>query len=214
MLETLQAESQTEALLGDLTPLLEQIGSPAGMSALASTSAFPRTRISSLPEFEQFLSNYTSEVLARVDIPVIEDAYRMTSNNQLRELIARDVQLAENSHVKRFAAASRKSGQAQLMRLRPLKDNRFVQRYIDAVERDEANGWHTIVYGVNLAVYSLPLRQGLHGYAAQITHSFIRSASRDLKLNDSAFAEASQSNLERLKSIIESLISSRLPALT
>jgi urease accessory protein UreF len=214
MPEMLQAESQTEALLGDLSPLLEQIGSPAGMSALASTSAFPRTRISSLPEFEQFLSNYTVEVLARVDIPVIEDAYRMTSSNQLRELIASDRLLAENSHVKHFASASRKSGQAQLLRLRPLKDNRFVQRYLDAVERGEANGWHTIAYGVNLAVYSLPLRQGLHGYTSQITQSFIRSASRDLRLKDTAFTEIQKSAQARLNSIVESLLTSRTPALS
>ena len=43
---------------------------------------------------------------------------------------------------------------------RPLRDQRLVQRYLTAVEQGEAQGWHTLVYGLTLAVYSLPLRQG------------------------------------------------------
>ena len=41
-----------------------------------------------------------------------------------------------------------------------------------AVERGEAHGWHTLVDGVTLAIYSLPLRQGLLGYAQQTTVRF------------------------------------------
>ena len=81
-----------------------------------------------------------------------------------------------------FAAASRLVGHTQLQRLRPLRDQRLVQRYLAAVELNEANGWHTLVYGVTLAVYSLPLRQGLFGYAQQTTRGFIQAAARPLKL--------------------------------
>ena len=49
----------------------------------------------------------------------------------------------------------------------PLRDERVVQRYLAAVESGEAHGWHTLVYGLTLVVYSLPLRQGLLGYAHQ-----------------------------------------------
>ena len=61
-----------------------------------------------------------------------------------------------------------------------MRDQRVVQRYLQAVEGGQANGWHTLVYGLTLAVYSLPLRQGLLGYAHQTTRGFIYSAARML----------------------------------
>ena len=48
----------------------------------------------------------------------------------------------------------------------------------------QAHGWHTLVYGLTLAIYSLPLRQGLLGYAHQTTRSFIYSAARMLELSE------------------------------
>jgi urease accessory protein UreF len=75
------------------------------------------------------------------------------------------------------AASSRNCG---------LRDDRFVQRYLQAVEEGQAHGWHTLVYGVTLAVYSLPLRQGLIAYAHQTTRSFIYSAARTLQLSERA----------------------------
>jgi hypothetical protein len=56
-----------------------------------------------------------------------------------------------------------------------------VQRYLHAVESDQADGWHTLVYGLTMAVYSLPLRQGLLGYAHQTTRGFIYSGARMLQ---------------------------------
>jgi urease accessory protein UreF len=71
-----------------------------------------------------------------------------------------------------------------MRKLRPLRDDRVVQRYLNAVESGEAHGWHTLVYGLTLAVYSLPLRQGLLGYAHQTTRGFIYSAARMLQLSE------------------------------
>jgi urease accessory protein UreF len=53
-----------------------------------------------------------------------------------------------------------------------------VQRYLAAVESGQAHGWHTLVYGMTLVLYSLPLRQGLLGYAHQTTRGFIHAAAR------------------------------------
>ncbi len=61
---------------------------------------------------------------------------------------------------------------------------RGVQRYLAAVENHEAHGWHTLVYGLTLAVYSLPLRQGLLGYAHQTTRGFIHAAVRSLHFTE------------------------------
>ena len=59
-----------------------------------------------------------------------------------------------------------------------------VQRYLNAVEAGQAQGWHTLVYGLTLAVYSLPARQGLLHYARQTLFGFIYAAARPLQLGE------------------------------
>jgi len=86
-------------------------------------------------------------------------------------LILLDLLLAGEPQLQDFAAPSRRVGQSQLQKLRPLRDQRMVQRYLQAVDGGQANAWHTLVYGLTLAVYSLPLRQGLLGYAHQTTRA-------------------------------------------
>ena len=87
--------------------------------------------------------------------------------------------------LRNFAGASRRVGQGQLQKLRPLRDQRFVQRYLAAVDAGEAQGWHTLVFGLTLAVYSLPLRQGLFSYAHQATRGFLYAAADTLILTES-----------------------------
>ena len=81
-----------------------------------------------------------------------------------------------------FAEASFRVGQRQLNKLRPLRHERVVQRYAAAVEAGEARGWHPLVYGVTLAVFNLPLRQGLVNYAAQTLGGLVDSAERRHRL--------------------------------
>jgi urease accessory protein UreF len=81
-----------------------------------------------------------------------------------------------------FATASQRVGKTQLKRLRPLRDQRLVQRYVHAVQTGEAHAWHTVVYGLILSLYSLPLRPCLLSYAQQTTLGFIRSAAGPLRL--------------------------------
>ena len=73
-------------------------------------------------------------------------------------------------------------------------DLRFVQRYLHAVENAEAHGWHTLIFGVFLAQYSLPLRQGLVLYGQRTLGGFLKSASATLRLpvttSDALFDEA------------------------
>jgi urease accessory protein UreF len=71
-----------------------------------------------------------------------------------------------------------------LQKLRPLRDQKIVRRYLHAVETGLAHGWHTLVYGMTLEIYSLALRQGLVGYAHQTTRGFIYSAARVLSLSE------------------------------
>jgi len=210
--QTQVALSDAAEWLGDWHPLAEQLGSADGLVTLGSVSALLQLKpVTDVPSLRQFLRGYQSEVLFAFELPSIQSAHGHTSFNEVRELVALDQRLAGESVLQNFAAPSRRVGQSQLQKLRPLRDQRVVQRYLHAVESGAAHGWHTLVYGLTLAVYSLPLRQGLLGYAHQAARSFIYSAARILQLSehecrelfDEASAEfpAGVENLLRSKSI-------------
>ncbi len=127
---------------------------------------------------------------------MIREAYQLASSGKARELIALDRAWSQRVRRKSKSAAkaSLRVGQRQLNRLRPLRDNRVVQRYLEAVAAQEAAGWHPIVYGVMLAAFGLPLRQGLVHYAAQTLRGLAGPAPTGALLTDTqkqaALAEA------------------------
>ena len=172
------------ALLGDARELAARLGSPAGLEALAPAPVFLATGVSDLAGLRSFLRDYQTRVLAPVELPAIQRAFVHASRYELRELIALDQELAQTPSLQAFAAASQAVGRAQVRRLRPLRDQRLARRYLQAVERGQAHGWHTLVYGVILSLFSLPLRQGLLNYGRQTMHSFISSAARPLELSE------------------------------
>ena len=171
--------------LGDAHPLVEQLGSADGLASLHALADSLRARpVASLPALREFLHAYHQRVLLPLELPAIRTAFDHASRNELRELIAFDQQLVDEPALRNFAGASQRVGLGQLQKLRPLRDERMVQRYLFAVENHEAHGWHTLVFGLTLAVYSLPLRPGLLGYAHQTTRGFIQAAARGLKLTE------------------------------
>jgi len=183
--QTQLALSDAAEWLGDWHPLAEQLGSAEGLVALGSVSATLRLApVHNLPTLHQFLRSYQAQILLPFELPAIQCAHGHASRHEVRELIAFDRSLADQPLLRPFAPASRRVGQYQLRKLRPLRDQRVVQRYLQAVEDDRASAWHTLVYGLTLAVYSLPLRQGLLGYAHQTTRGFIYSAARTLSLSE------------------------------
>src|SRR2546423_349247 len=171
--------------LGDYHPLAEQLGSADGLVELSSISVLLQLRpVTDLESLRNFLQEYQTHILLAFELPAIGRAHGHTDRNELRELVAFDNEQSDEPMLQNFAAASRRVGQAQLQKLRPLRDQRIVQRYLAAVENGDAAGWHTLVYGLTLAIYSLPLRQGLLGYAHQMIRSFIYSAARLLQLSE------------------------------
>jgi len=171
--------------LGDAHPLVQQLGSADGLASLHALADSLRARpVKHLPALREFLQTYHERILLPHELPAIQNAFVHASRNEVRELIAFDLQLATEPMLKDLAAASRRVGQAQLQKLRPLRDERGVQRYLAAVENHEAHGWHTLVYGLTLAVYSLPLRPGMLGYGQQTTRGFIHAVARSLKLTE------------------------------
>ena len=171
--------------LGDWHPLAEQLGSTDGLVTLGSVSALLRLNpVHDLRSLKDFLQTYLGRILLPLELPAIQAAYAHAGRHEVRELVALDQQLASEQLLQDFSGPSRRVGQSQLQKLRPLRDDRVVQRYLQAVESGHAHGWHTLVYGLTLWLYSLPLRQGLLGYAQQTTRGFIYSAARSLKLSE------------------------------
>ena len=171
-----------EEFLGDVAPLAEQIGSAEGLVALGSAVSQRFHRVTDLPSLRLFLGDYQARILIPLELPVICRAYRHASRYEIRELIELDRQLDHEPLLQSFATASQRVGKTQLKRLRPLRDQRLVQRYLHAVQTGEAHAWHTVVYGMILSLYSLPLRQCLLSYAQQTTLGFLRSAAGPLRL--------------------------------
>lgn len=205
---------QTQLALGDATewlgdwhPLAEQLGSTDGLVTLGSVSASLRlVPVHDVPSLRNFLGNYHSRILLPLELPAIQSAHGHATRHEVRELVALDQGMAGQPIFSEFAAASQRVGQSQLRKLRPLRDQRAVQRYLHAVESGEAHGWHTLVYGLTLAVYSLPLRQGLLGYAHQTTRGFIYSAARMLSLSEHQCRALFDSLCAGLPEAVEALV--------
>jgi len=169
-------------LKGDLQPLRQQLAfadHPSTWQPLISCGAADVVDLASL---RQLLELYRCEVLIPLELPALQRAHGHASQYETRELIALDRELAEAAPLQRFAEASRAVGRAQLRRLLSLRDQRLVRRYWRAIERGEAHGWSPVVYGVVLALFSLPLRQGLLHYSQQILGGFFHAGAARLAL--------------------------------
>ena len=196
--------------LGDWHPLAEQLGSADGLLTLGSISTELRLPpVHNEASLERALREYQLQILLPLELPAIQAAHGHVSRNELRELVAMDQKLCTDPRLQRFAKASRRVGQAQLQKLRPLKDQRIVKRYLHAVDIGLAHGWHTLVYGLTLEIYSLPLRQGLLGYAHQITRGFIYSASRMLSLSERQCRDLFERLCAGLPEAVEAMIEQR-----
>ena len=110
------------------------------------------------------------------DWPTIIRAHEAASRGDWRGLLALDREWgARPGRCGKVAEASYRAGQRQLGRMRPMRDVRVVQRYLEAVEAGTARGWHPVVYGMVLAVHSIPLRQGLAHHAMRMASVMARA---------------------------------------
>jgi len=199
--------------LGDWHPLVEQLGSTNGLVALSEISSSMQVPlVHDLASLRRFLRDYQKQILLPHELPAIQRAFDHTCRHEVRELAEFDRQLADEPALKPFATASRRVGQTELLKLRPLRDERIVRRYLESVERGEANAWHTLVYGLTLALYSMPLRQGLLGYGYQTTRGFIYSASRALQLSEKDCRALLEELCASLPEAVEGLIAQRAAA--
>ena len=131
-----------------------------------------RPRITTTSGVAAWLAAHRDETIVRDEWPAVAEAWRLASSGQSHALVELD--RAWGMHA-RPGEASLRVGQRQLARLRPLRDARVVQRYLEAIADDRAHGWHPVVFGVWLAVFGVPLRQGLVQYAEQILGGLLDS---------------------------------------
>jgi urease accessory protein UreF len=193
--------------LGDAHPLVEQLGTADGLASLhALADSLALRPINSLAALRDFLRSYHERILLPRELPAIQVAFDHASRNEIRELIAFDQRMANEPQWRDLISASRRVGLAQLQRLRPLRDERGAQRYLAAVESGEAHGWHTLVYGLTLVLYSLPLRQGLLGYAHQTTRGFIHAAAKSQSFSEADCRKLFDDLCEPLPGVVDSLV--------
>lgn len=199
--------------LGDCHRLVEQIGSAHALVALSEVSAGLRIDpVLDLPSLRRFLQDYYRRILLPIELPAIQRAFDLACRREVRELIKLDQELAGETALKPFAEASRRVGRSELGKLRSLRDERIVKRYLDAVESGGANAWHTVVYGLILALYFIPLRQGLLAYGFQTTHGFVNSAAPGLRLAESDCRGLLDELCNHLPPAVEMLIARRAAA--
>ena len=167
-----------ETLLGEVRMLVARVGLPEAVDAQRVPAFLLPSALQTLADWQIFEAGRLRETLVDSEWPMIIQAHRMTQLGQTRELIALDKSWAvATARLPAALTAAREAGagigRRQVERLRPLRDQRLVQRYLAAIESGEARGWHPLVYGVVLAVFALPLRQGLAAYARQMAAGFL-----------------------------------------
>ena len=201
------AADEAELPSREFCALLRQLGPPDGFWG-SLTAHLPPDTIHSGNSLLVFLEAYQTQVLVPLEMPAITRARALAARGHLRELIALDRELETKTVWPAFASASRRVGRAQLERLRPLRDERTVRRYLVAVQAGEATGWHTVVYGLTLAVYSLPLRRGLFTYARETLAGLALAAGGPRVFAAPACQEILQSLLCQIPAAIEQTLAS------
>lgn len=119
-------------------------------------------------DLDTWMIQFEKQCLMDLEWRIIRQAHNYAERGLARELVQLDQNWSEHMAGSPDAEASRQVGRRQLNRLRPMPDQRIVLRYLDAIEHGGAQGWHPVVYGVFLAIYNIPLRQGLMQYSRHI----------------------------------------------
>lgn len=147
------------------------------------TQALGAAPLHSATELGLLLERYRTNVLEPIELPAIARAHREAAQGRALELIELDQQFAgQHPEWLLLTPASTRIGQDYLNRLRPLKDERTVQRLIEAVRFGRTPGHHLTVFGLTMAVFSIAQRQGLAEYAQYALEAVVATAAGKLKL--------------------------------
>lgn len=201
-------------LVGDPHPLAQQLSSPSTLARFTPATDTLPAAVCDLPSLRGFVTWYRTEILTPAELPAIRKAFDHASRYEVRELLALDATLAGEPRLQPFAQASQAVGRSQLWRLLPMRDQRLVRRYWNALEAGHAHGWHVLIYGVVLAVFSLPLRQGLLNYGRQTIAGFVDSAARTRDLAPAECAQLLEEESAAVRTATEFALGPGKPRLT
>lgn len=192
----------------DWRALEEQLGSPEEATA-RSSAVFAATLngIKSAVQLREFVGNFQAQTLAALELPAILRSYNHARRNEAREIIELDRSLKRAMIDEALASASVRVGRNQLRRMRALRHERVVTKYWDAVRNGDANAWHTVVFGIVLAVYSIPIRQGLTHYTQQTVRGFLEAGAASLRLRQGEVDEMETTLLAGSPAIVERAVS-------
>jgi urease accessory protein UreF len=205
--------SSASEVVGDMSALLEQLGAADGFGmAPVEAACCSSHQIRSVEDLRRFLDDYTRRVLIARELPAVARSYQHAARYEIRELLSLDKQLAQTPIERQLSNASRAVGRNHLERLRPLRDERLVQRYLRAVDAGEASAWHTVVFGVVLALFSVPLRQGLAHFAQQTLSGFLMAADGSAKTSQPERQELLARNYDQISKAIEKIVAESGPA--
>jgi hypothetical protein len=194
---------------GDASLLLQQIAADETLPELGmAASAFRGRNLKTIEDLRKHSLEYQTQILHEIEFPVVIRAWQFASHCGARELIKLDQELSSHPSLQEFASASQRVGRIHLKRLRPLRDHRVVQRYLAAIERDECKGWHMIVYGLILSVYSIPLRQGLMHYGCASIRGLLGAGANNCQGTESALLGLEQEGSLRLPGAVRHAIAS------
>jgi len=201
------AGDEAAEILGATHPLALGLGSPEGLETLLGAAASLQLGpVASVSDLRNFLAVYRSRVMEPLELPVVRQAYGHAERGESRELIALDRSLSMRMGEMPFAEVSALVGRTQLRRLRPMRGNRVLARYLEAVARGQAKGWHTVAYGLMLASFSIPLRQGLMHYGESTTRGFFAAASSRIIMPEEQSAVMLADSMERLGAAVGELL--------
>ena len=140
-------------------------------------------KITSTAELTVLLERYRITLLEPVELSTISHAHHLASRGRARELIKLDEAfLGNHPEWLRLSAGSIRFGNDCLSRLRPLRDERVVQRMIEAVRFGKTPGHHLTVFGLTMAAFSIAPRQGLVDYAQAALKAVVATTTETLKL--------------------------------
>ena len=163
-------ESQLDAL--ETVLCADTIAQALGLAPLQSTA-----------DLEILLERYQTTLLEPIELPAITHSSKLSARGHAGELIALDQDFAGiHPEWLLLMPASTRMGRDYLNRLRPLQDERVVQRFIESVKYNQSPGHHLTVFGLTMSVFSIARRQGLAEYAQFALEAVVSTAAGKLKI--------------------------------
>ena len=199
----------TDALpAGGLHPYATQLDALEGVLCVDSISSALGTASARTPlELSMLLERYRVTLLEPVELAAVAAAHRHAARGEALELIALDESLV-STHPEwlQLAPASQRFGTNHLKRLQPLRDERVVQRFLNAAREGRAPANHPVVFGLTMAVFSIAPRQGLADYAQSALEAVVATAAAKLKLTQADRDDLIGRSQARLPEAIERMV--------